>query len=61
VSYQEAKACFAQNLQMIGNPMSDAMNWNLNSGLDELTTCVQQDMAQIQDILTQILHALRQR
>jgi hypothetical protein len=61
VSYQQAKACFTQNLDSIGDPMSDPMNWNLNSGLDELTSCVQRDMAQIQATLTQILDALNRR
>lgn len=61
MAYHTARECFAQNLQMIGRPMADALNWNLNSGIDEFVTTVQQDLAAVHEKLDQILAALRRQ
>jgi uncharacterized protein (DUF934 family) len=61
MSYQTARECFQQNMQMVGEPMSDPQTFNINSGLDELAVCIQQDIAQIQQTLTAILNALHQQ
>jgi len=61
MSYQKAHECFAENQRLIQDPMSDALNWNLNAGLDELTETIQQDIAQIQAQLAHIVRMLGQR
>jgi len=60
--YQGARKNFAENCQLVGPaPMADPQNWNLNNGLHQLATGIEHDLAQIQDLLRQILNALNQR
>ena len=62
MSYQGARKNFTENCQLIGpNPMTDPQNWNLNNGLHQLATAIEQDFAQTQQLLQKILKALNQR
>jgi hypothetical protein len=60
--YEGARKNFTENCRLVGpNPMADPQNWNLNNGLIQLATAIEQDFDQTQHLLQQILNALRQR
>jgi hypothetical protein len=48
MSYNAAKACFAENVQNVGEPMSDPSTFNINKGLFLLTKQLQADIAKLE-------------
>jgi hypothetical protein len=48
MSYNGAKACFAENINGMGDPMSDPNTYNLNKGLFLLTKQLQVDIAKLE-------------
>jgi hypothetical protein len=58
MSYEKASQCFQDNLKMIPRPMEHPQEWNLNTGLVQLTEAIQADLAQVQSMLVSILRAL---
>ena len=61
MSYATAKKCFQENLDMVGDPMSDPQTFNLNVGLLNLTDEIESDISHIKTALRQIAAALNRR
>lgn len=61
MAYYKARNWFEENLLLIEDPANDPITWNLTSGLHELTSSIESDMAQIQSTLDEILHVLRSK
>lgn len=63
--YEQARACFKQNLETIGVPVpvDFTIQYNLSSGLDCLTDAIETDLRAIrlqQDHIVRLLQALAQ-
>lgn len=56
-----AKKCFAENRDMVGDPMSDPRTYSLNEGLLSLVTDLETRLHQIGYKLTTIANALQRR
>lgn len=61
MAYYEAQRCFQENLQLLGEPDGDALVWNLNRGLYDLTAALEADLQKIQTLLLQVLTRDRPR
>lgn len=54
MSYLTAKRCFEENVEMIGEPMSDPQTFNLNQGLHAIASQLNQDMHALKRDMTAI-------
>jgi hypothetical protein len=63
MSYEKARECFSENINMIGraNAMQRPQEWNLNNGLDSLTVAIQNDLNEVKALLARIVRALEDR
>ena len=61
MNYEEAKQAFRENLDLVRDPRTDPLTWNLNAGLTALTSSLEADLRQIASLLEQVLLELRQR
>lgn len=61
MSFDLAKKCFAENRDLVGEPMSDPQNFNLNEGLLCLTHEVEAELSKINRKLDAIILALQRR
>ena len=60
MTYFQAMQCFDENSQLIGDPNSDRMMWNLSTGLSMLTEAIQTDLNNLQSDIRRIEEALQQ-
>jgi hypothetical protein len=61
MSYEIAKTCFEENLQLIGEPSLDPKMFNLSSGLFNLTQQIEDDVSEINRKLDVLIAALQRR
>jgi hypothetical protein len=54
-----AKKCFAENRNLVGEPMSDPQNYNLNEGLLSLVAELETRLNEIDRKLAALLNARR--
>jgi hypothetical protein len=59
MAYLETKQCFQDNVGRI-HALTEPVLFNMNNGLYCLTRAIESDMAEIKNLLTQILQALEQ-
>jgi DNA-directed RNA polymerase subunit L len=58
MSYDGAYARFQENVRLLGHPLNDKFQWNLNTGFVQLTEALQSDLGEIQDRIEDIRKAL---
>ncbi len=59
MSYLKAKQCFDKNAELIKDPNSGPLMWNLSVGLANLTKAVEMDIDKLTKQLRQIAGAVR--
>lgn len=59
MDYYTARKCFAENIQLFGNPQEAPEKFNLYNGLVNLAEAIEHDMSNIKDQI-QYLHNLIQ-
>ena len=57
MGYHEAQRCFDENAALLGNPPSDPILWNLNAGIARAAKAIEDDLADIKDLLRRLLQA----
>ena len=60
MSYENAIACFNENIALLRTPSTDAAAWNLNQGLAALAEATRDDSRQITNLLNHIYARLPQ-
>ncbi len=61
MSYEWAKNCFSENINLFASPQISPERYNLYNGLINLTAAIEIDLGSIKDLLEQILWELKSR
>ncbi len=61
MSYEWAKNCFSENINLFANPQVSPEKYNLYNGLINLVMAVETELGSIKDLLEQILWELRKK
>lgn len=61
MSYYEVEKCIKENQDIIGDPTSDPLMWNLSVALLNLSEAIEYDLGQIKTVLGTIASSQQRR